>query len=210
MPLRLGVVRDDVVEEAHLDFASGKDVMAAKNWSVSPRLTKRPEMKHRASEACELARLAAKRWRYYRDSRTFATSFEHLNSLIAANPHGEFSFHLKVTADWFSEIMGAAMIRRTWCHHLMIDFLFAHPDISGRLLPIKTVGVQILQSICLLARELGCKRVWGEATQDSAPFYQYHLGKGIEDHFTIEKTQIKGLASQLRIHLKPGLHPMAA
>lgn len=102
MPLRLGVVRDDVVEEAHLDFASGKDVMAVKNWSVSPRLTKRPEMKHRASEACELARLAAKRWRYYRDSR----SFEHLKSLIAANPQGEFSFHLKVTADWFPEIMG--------------------------------------------------------------------------------------------------------
>ncbi|HBJ82354.1 MAG TPA: hypothetical protein DDZ88_00435 [Verrucomicrobiales bacterium] len=207
MPLRLGVVRSSVIDEAHLDFATGKDIQAVKKWSVSPRLEKRPEMKYRAKEACDLAQLAAKRWRYYRDSRTFATSLEHLQSLIATDPQGEFSFHLKVTAKWFPEIMGAAMIRRTWCHHIMIDFLFVHPDISGRLLPIKTVGVQMLQAICLVARELGCKRVWGEATLDSAPFYQNQLGKEVEDHFSIEKTQMDELARRLKTNPKPGLKP---
>ena len=197
MPLLLGVLRDDDVVQAELNFASGDDIQAAKKWRVSPRLAKTPHMRHRATEACELAQLAAKRWRYYRDSRTFASSFEQLRSLIAEDPHGEFSFHLKVTADWFPEIMGAAMIRRTWCHHLMIDFLFVHPDICSRLAAIKTVGVQILQSICLLARELGCKRVWGEATQDSAPFYQYQLGRKVEDHFTIEKPEIRRLAARV-------------
>ena len=205
MPLRLGVVKGNAIRQVLLDFATGQDIQAVKNWSVSPRLDKQPDMKYRANEACELAQLAAKRWRYYRDSRTFATGLEHLRSLIAADPSGEFSFHLKVSAAWFSEVMGAAMIRRTWCHHLMIDFLFVHPDISGRLLPIKTVGVQMLQSICLLARELGCKRVWGEATQDSAPFYQYQLGHQIEDHFSIERTQIDELATRLKIKPKPGL-----
>lgn len=207
MPLRLGVVKGNAIDEAQLDFATGKDIQAVKNWSVSPRLEKLPDMKYRANEACELAQLAAKRWRYYRDSRTFATSIEHLKSLITADPQGEFSFHFKVTAKWFPEIMGAAMIRRTRCHHIMIDFLFVHPDISGRLLPIKTVGVQMLQSICLLARELGCKRVWGEATRDSAPFYQNQLGKDIEDHFSIEKALLVELAARLKTSPKPELKP---
>lgn len=146
MPLLLGVLRGDDVVQAELNFASGDDIQAAKKWRVSPRLAKTPHMRHRATEACELAQLAAKRWRYYRDSRTFASSFEQLRSLIAEDSHGEFSFHLKVTADWFPEIMGGAMIRRTWCHHLMIDFLFVHPDICSRLAAIKMVGVQILQA----------------------------------------------------------------
>jgi hypothetical protein len=205
MPLRLGVVRASVIDEAHLDFATGKDIQAVKKWSVSPRLEKHPEMKYRAKEACDLAQLAAKRWRYYRDSRTFATSFEHLQELIAADPQGEFSFHLKVTAKWFPEIMGAAMIRRTWCHHIMIDFLFVHPDISGRLLPIKTVGMQMLQAISFFARELGCKCVWGEATLDSAPFYQYQLGVKVEDHFFIGKRQLHTLAMGLNLDPKLGL-----
>ena len=205
MPLRLGVVRANVVDEAHLDFATGKDIQAVKKWSVSPRLEKRPDMKYRAKEACDLAKLAAKRWRYYRDSRTFAASLEHLQSLIASDPLGEFSFHLKVTASWFPEIMGAAMIRRTWCHHIMIDFLFVHPDISGRLLPIKTVGVQMLQAICFFARELGCECVWGEATLDSAPFYQYQLGRKVKDHFFIGKRQINTLATELDLDPKLGL-----
>lgn len=210
LPLRLGVVRAGVIDVAHLDFATGKDIQAVKKWSVSPRLAKQPDMRYRAQEACDLAQLAAKRWRYYRDSLTFAASMEHLKSLIAADPQGEFSFHLKVTATWFPEIMGAAMIRRTWCHHIMIDFLFVHPDISGRLLPIKTVGVQMLQAICFFARELGCKCVWGEATLDSAPFYQYQLSRKVEDHFLIRKSQIHALAKELDLDAKLGLKPPAS
>lgn len=98
MPLRLGVVKGNAIRQVLLDFATGPDIQAVKNWSVSPRLDKQPDMKYRANEACELAQLAAKRWRYYRDSRTFATSLEHLRSLITADPGGEFSFHLKVSA----------------------------------------------------------------------------------------------------------------
>jgi hypothetical protein len=197
MPLPLGVICDDEVVQASLDFATGADIRAVKNWRISPRLVKQSDMRHRAAESCELARFAAKRWRYYRDSRTFACSSEELQSLIASDPHGEFSFHLKVTADWFPEIMGAAMVRRTWCHHLMIDFLFVHPDICSRLLAVKTVGVQILQSICLIARELKCKRVWGEATKDSSAFYQSQLGRKVEDLFAIDKQQIAQLSQRV-------------
>jgi hypothetical protein len=55
----------------------------------------------------------------------------------------------------------------------------------------------MLQSVCLLARELGCKRVWGEATLDSAPFYERQLLRPIEDLFAIEKHEIQMFAARV-------------
>ncbi len=210
MPLRFAVVRDDLPAEASMSFASDADVQSVKRWKVSRKLETKAAMKRRAADACEFAQLSAKRWRHYRDTKTFASSLEDLRDLISADERGEYCFHLKVTAEWFSGILGAAMIRRTWCHHFVIDFLFVHPDICGKLVGVKTVGLQILQATCLLARELGCKLVWGEATLDSAPFYQYQLGRLVEDHFAIEKAEILSFAQRLRIYPKPGLnHPAA-
>jgi hypothetical protein len=177
-----------------MSFATDLDIRSVKRWQVSARLKSKPVMRNRAADACEFAQLAAKRWRHYRDTKTSATSLAHLRRLIAANAQGEFCFHLKVTADWFQGILGAAMVRRTWCHHLMIDFLFVHPSICGQLVGVKAVGLQMLQSVCLLARELGCKRVWGEATLDSAPFYERQLSRPIEDFFAIEKHEIQVFA----------------
>jgi hypothetical protein len=202
-------MREDLPAEVFMNFASDDDVQSVKRWRVSSRLRTNVSMSTRAADACEFAKLAAKRWRHYRDTRTFASSLEALHHLIATDPHGEYCFHLKITAAWFPGILGAAMVRRTWCHHLMIDFLFVHPDICGKLVGIKTVGLQILQSICLLARELGCKRVWGEATLDSASFYQRQLGKLVEDHFAIEKSEIARFAKRLQSFPKPGLNTKA-
>ncbi|MBK8090946.1 MAG: GNAT family N-acetyltransferase [Verrucomicrobiaceae bacterium] len=197
MPLRFPVVKDGVTTEALMSFATDLDIRAVKRWKVSPKLSGKPAMRSRAADACEFAQLAAKRWRHYRDTKTFATSLVHLERLIADHSQGEFCFHLKVTADWFLGILGAAMVRRTWCHHLMIDFLFVHPSICGQLVGVKAVGLQMLQSVCLLARELGCKRVWGEATLDSAPFYERQLLRPIEELFAIEKHEIKMFAARV-------------
>ena len=79
----------------------------------------------------------------------------------------------------------------------MIDFLFVHPSICGKVVQVKAVGLQLLQAICFLARELDCKRVWGEATRDSAPFYQRQLARTVEDHFAIEKQEITRFADRL-------------
>jgi hypothetical protein len=79
----------------------------------------------------------------------------------------------------------------------MIDFLFAHPQVCSRVVNVKSIGLNLLRSICLIADTLRCKRVWGEATEDSAPFYQYHLSGIIEDMFTIEKQTIRSFATSL-------------
>ena len=197
MPLRFPVVKDGVTVEALLEFAAAADIGSIKRWKVSTKLMNQPAMRSRAADACEFAQFSAKRWRYYRDAKTFATSLRHLQQLIKANNQGEYCFHLKVTADWFHGILGAAMVRRTWSHHLMIDFLFVHPSICGQLINVKTVGLQLLQSACLLARELKCKRVWGEATLDSAPFYERQLSRPAEDLFAIEQEEISMFASRV-------------
>lgn len=89
------------------------------------------------------------------------------------------------------------MVRRTWRHNLMIDFLFVHPRISGRVLNVKGVGIQILKAICAITHELGCDTVWGEATQDSAPFYERHLHRDVGDRFDIGGSQIIQFAALL-------------
>ena len=94
------------------------------------------------------------------------------------------------------------MIRRTWHHHLALDFLFVHPRISCKLVKVKYVGIQLLQAVCMIARTLGCERVWGEATQDSAPFYRRYLKQPVDDQFAIGSGEIAIFAAQLEAERK--------
>lgn len=195
IPITFAVIHDNEPANVTVSFADNADVASSTRWRV-PALADEL-MRIRAADAREFALLAAKRWRHYRDTDTAALSLSQLMRMIANDPLGEYCFHLKVTADWFPASLGGAMVRRTWSHHLMIDFLFAHPQVCSRVVNVKSIGINLLRAICLIADTLGCKRVWGEATEDSAPFYQHHLGGTVEDMFAIEKTTIHSFASSL-------------
>ena len=78
-----------------------------------------------------------------------------------------------------------------------MDFLFVHPRICGKIESVKGGGVGILQGICLIARNLRCKRVWGEAPRDSSSFYERQLGRAIEDSFTLDVSEIAFFADQI-------------
>ena len=197
LPITFDVLRRDEPAPVTLSFADNTDVVSTTRWRVPRELDHEGPQRIRAADAREFAILAAKRWRHYRDSDTAALCQQDLETMIAAETEGEYCFHLKVTADWFGHSLGGAMVRRTWCHHLMIDFLFVHPRISGRVESIKGVGIGIMQGICAIARDLHCKRVWGEATRDSASFYQRQLGRSIEDSFTLDAAEIDTFASQI-------------
>ena len=195
IPLTLPVVLDDEPRGATLDFADNADVISATRWRV-PSLADEA-MQLRAFDAREFALLAAKRWRHYRDTNTAAHSLAELQGLISADQQGEYCFYLKITADWFPASLGGAMIRRTWHHHLALDFLFVHPRIACKHVNVKSVGRQLLQAVCLAAHVLGCQRVWGEATQDSAPFYRRYLKQPVDDQFAIDSMEIASLAAEL-------------
>ena len=195
LPVTFPVLRSDEPAPVTLDFASHADVIAAARWRIPGALT--GTLQSRAADAREFAILAAKRWRHYRDTSTAASDLPALRRMIATEPEGEFCFHLTVTAPWFTGSLGGAMIRRTWCHHLIVDFLFVHPRISGQLEPVRGVGLGILQGICSIAHILGCRRVWGETTRDSAPFYQRRLRSAVSDSFFLTPGEITYFAAQL-------------
>jgi hypothetical protein len=203
IPVTFPVFVEEEPKSAVLDFANHNDVIATTRWRMPRTLVESPAMQSRAADARELAMLAAKRWRHYRTTHTIAHSLEQLRELIAANSEGEYCFHLKVTADWFPASLGGAMIRRTWCHHLMLDFMFVHPSISGRKVNVRGVGLALFQSVCMIARTLKCPVVWGEATRDSSTFYHRQLRRAVKDRFEMEKKEIAAFAAEFLARASP-------
>lgn len=197
VPVVFPVFVDEEPASATLDFANHDDVIATTRWRVPRTLIEAPAMQSRAADARELAMLAAKRWRHYRTTHTIAHSLDQLRELIATGPEGEYCFHLKVTADWFPASLGGAMVRRTWCHHLMLDFMFVHPSISGRKVNVRGVGLKIFQAVCLIAQTIKSPLVWGEATRDSSAFYERQLHRPVKDRFEMESAEIDAFAAQL-------------
>jgi len=197
VPITFAVSHNEEPVNVMLTFADNTDVMSATRWRVPRELVEDAAMQARAADAREYALLAAKRWKHYRDTKTAAFSLPQLEAMIEHEPEGEFCFYLKVTADWFPTSLGGAMVRRTWCNHLMVDFLFVHPSISGKALNVKSIGLRLLQAICLIARTLGCPLVWGEATRDSASFYERQLQLPVKDRFEIATTLVSQLAEAL-------------
>lgn len=197
IPITFAVSHNDEPMNVSLDFGDNRDVMSATRWRVPRELEDEEPMQARAADAREYALLAAKRWKHYRDNKTAAFSLAQLQQMIANSPEGEFCFYLKVSADWFPASLGGAMIRRTWCNHLMIDFLFVHPSISGKAVNVKGVGISLLQAVCMIAQLLGCLLVWGEATRDSATFYARQLERSILDRFDIRPDEITAFAASL-------------
>ncbi len=122
------MIHEDEPANVTLYFADNADVISSTRWRV-PNVDDQV-LRARAADAREFALLAAKRWRHYHNTDAAALSLAQLRQMIAADPRGEYCFHLKATAGWFPASLGGAMVRRTWSHHLMIDFLFAHPQIA--------------------------------------------------------------------------------
>ena len=147
------------------------------------------------------ARLASKRWRYYRRSIATASSLESLRTSIAREPTIEISFLLLVRSDWFrpSRFLGLAQGRRSYCHHFILEFLSVHPAIVGSMAPqIHGVGAGILYCLTELAGLVGVPLVWGEATAFSAPFYEHTLNvTTVTDHFFIQGTTLGPLPQAL-------------
>src|SRR5204863_3239267 len=119
------------------------------------------------ADALEYARLATKRWRHYRRAAATVASLAELRESICRNPRTEAAMILVGSATWHSRtpILGFAYARRTWCHHVVIDFLSAHPRVlDGRPERIRGVGSGLLKQVVALAEAIQSPCVWGEAT----------------------------------------------
>ena len=144
-------------------------------------------------DAVEFTRLAAKRWRYYSEAGEAVESLAGLRQALAGNKRCEVAFILITTTTVRGrEIpIGLAYCRRTWCHHLALDFLALHPRTLDEQEQIAGVGSGIVYGLVKLAKTLRIRRIWGEATVHSAPFYERLLGLvPILDLFVIESREM--------------------
>ncbi len=167
-------------------FGTDRDTRSLTHW----RFPKAPGISGPIPDALEYARLAAKRWRHYRRASATITSLDELRDGIRQNPKSETAMIFVARPTWPSPtpILGFAYFRRSWCNHLIVDFLSAHPRvIDGNPERIRGIGTGILYQLVALAEMMNISCIWGEATGHSAPFYQRALGvEKILDHFFIE------------------------
>ena len=167
------------------EFATQKDLMRLSRWRSPKNLRDNAHIQ----DAIEYCRLAGKRWRSYRAARRTASSLRDVGRAIKENPRIEIVFVMVARASWHepSPILGFCFCRRTWCHHLVVDFAAAHPNAIGLANgKVHGVGTGMLYSLAKIAADLGIKTIWGEATENSAKFYMKALGlSNVTDHFFI-------------------------
>ncbi|MGA2177956.1 MAG: hypothetical protein ABSH38_23660 [Verrucomicrobiota bacterium] len=150
-------------------------------------------------EAVEFTRLAAKRWRYYSRIDEAAESFAGLCREVRHDTKCEVAFIMVATIRQGRRDLpvGLAYCRRTWCHHLALDFLALHPralDQTGR---VSGIGSGIVFGLVQLARALNIRRIWGEATVNSAPFYEKLLAVSpVQDLFVIEFREMAAITKR--------------
>ena len=163
-----------------LTFATESEVRRVRAWrKMTP-----------ATDAGEFAALAAKRWFYYTREGATVANLGELRAAIRRNECAELAFLMVASAKWAKryKFLALAYCRRTWCHHLVLDFLAVRPGVSFENRPIRGIGTGVLASLMRLADSLGIEAMWGEATASSAPFYENVLRRRtVRDLFFIRR-----------------------
>jgi hypothetical protein len=131
-----------------------------------------------------------------------------MRAAIRRNERSELAFLLVASAEWAKryKFLALAYFRRTWCHHLVFDFLAVRPGLSFANQPISGVGAGILFSLTNLADSPGMETIWGEATASSAPFYEKVLQiRPVKDLFIIRRATMKRIQNHHWEKLKSAL-----
>ena len=134
-------------------------------------------------DAVELADLAFLRWDEARGRQRAASSLEEIQEFIQNNPHAEVAVMILAKAPWvrkkqLNTLVGLCTLRRTWANNIFIDFLSAHPRLTRNpRSPIRGAGTALMYAVATVGAAIKAKAIWGEATQNSAPFYAKLFGR---------------------------------
>jgi|SRR5580658_5650305 hypothetical protein len=185
-PIVFHVEAGGQIRPVELAFATEPEVKRIRTWRKAGP----------ATDAGEFAALAAKRWFYYAREGATVTSLEMLRDAIRRNERGEFAFLMVASANWAKRqrILALAYCRRSWCHHLILDFLAVRPGLTFANQPVRGTGSGVLFGLVSLASTLGMELIWGEATAGSAPFYEKVLQiRQVQDLFIIRREAMRGI-----------------
>jgi len=170
-----------------LTFATETEVRRVRAWrKMTP-----------GTDAAEFAALAAKRWFYYTREGATVASLEDLRAAVRRNDRAELAFLLVASADWARryKFLALAYCRRTWCHHLVLDFLAVRPGLTFANQPISGMGSGVLFSLARIADDFDMEMIWGEATASSARFYEKVLKiRPVKDLFIIPREMMRDIA----------------
>jgi len=183
-----------------IEFGRPIDADRLRSWRVS----RDHPLSNATQDALEFGKLAGKRWRYYLKRQEAALSLDELVTSIASQPQAEIGFLLVAKPTWkpAPQTLGIAWCRRTWCNHIVLDFLAAHPNTLGK--DYAGIGTALLYSIARVAGRIKAPLVWGEATALSAQFYRRVLDvEGILDHFFVPDLTLEKMRARLNLRSKP-------
>lgn len=183
--------------ELLIEFGRPADADKLRGWRVSAEVDSAA-----IQDAMEFGKLAGKRWRYYLRRNEAAQCVDSLVSGILQDPQAEIGFLLVAKPSWkpAPNLLGIAWCRRTWCNHIVLDFLAVHPKTLGPEKGYAGVGTALLYSLAAVAGKIEAPLVWGEATALSASFYRRVLDtNGILDHFFIPEVTLAKMRAQLTL-----------
>jgi hypothetical protein len=153
-----------------------------------------------ARDSIEYAKLASKRWRYYARRGEIAKSLSDLKCRASRGCEDEVGFLLVAESRWehTPPTLAIAWCRRTWSHHLVLDFLASHPFTFDPRSGFAGVGSAMLIALGLITAELDIPLIWGEATAVSAGFYSKRVlsGQPVKDHFFIRDEHLAALQQE--------------
>lgn len=195
-------------QQVRLEFAQAGDDVGLRKWKA-PANHSRPDL---ARDSIELAKLAGKRWRYSLRRNEAATSMDDLWKKLAAQPNGEIGFIriAKSVGEKTPSTLGIAWCRRTWCNHLVLDFLTVHPALHDPAGGDQGMGSAMFIGMAVVAENLQCPLVWGEATETSSTFDRnLPGGTPVLDHFFSGHQALAALCRPLPPPTKPAPQPKA-
>ncbi len=195
-----------------LSFAGAtKDDQQKLRESVKPyKLSGNPKI----VDSIELGMLAFRRWREALEKGYVAEDVKEIPDFVRNSSEAEVVHLVLVKPLWSFpiEIIGLCHFRRTWCNNIFIDFLTTHPGII-RARPLRGVGTALFYYVVCVATELGANAIWGEATQNSAGFYQTVFKRPfIQDLFYLSAAECVEVKATIERMFNipssgPGTHP---
>jgi len=103
-------------------------------------------------------------------------------------------------------VLGFCLFRRTWCNHLLIDLLATNPSEAGH---VGRVGASLVYFVASVGDIIRAPFIWGEATEDSAPYYNWWFNTTtVDDLFRIDSAGYREFKSNyLKKWRESGLLP---
>ena len=203
----------DTLRTVRCEFATPREVRELAKWKVA-----RPGNAGMV-DAVEYAGLTCKRWGFYLEEGRAVTDAHQLRDPAIADAD-ELAFLIVARAQWAEPTtLGLCLFRRSWCNHLIVDFLAVHPNFQeGGEQPLKGIGAALLLSVTEIATLIGAKRIWGEATRGSAAKYErFFLLKNVRDLFVVNRKGyidfgkrflIRSPETRLLLRQKPSISPL--